>query len=105
DPYKMQRVKAFVVLKPGIEPSEEVRAELMTYCQEHIAKYAMPTEIEFRAELPKTLVARWPTASLRRRRKPAPRVKGDGSGQASDLGAGRLSRRGHPGGHRHPPAL
>lgn len=58
DPYKMQRVKAFVVLKPGIEPSEEVRAELMAYCREHIAKYAMPTEIEFRAELPKTLVGK-----------------------------------------------
>ena len=58
DPYKMQRVKAFVVLRPGIEPSEEVRAELMAYCKEHIAKYAMPTEIEFRAELPKTLVGK-----------------------------------------------
>ena len=32
--------------------------ELMAYCREHIAKYAMPTEIEFRAELPKTLVGK-----------------------------------------------
>ena len=54
----MQRVKAFVVLKPGIEPSDEIRDELMAYCKERIAKYAMPKEIEFRAELPKTLVGK-----------------------------------------------
>ena len=58
DAYKMQRVKAFVVLKPGIEPSDEIRDELMAYCKERIAKYAMPKEIEFRAELPKTLVGK-----------------------------------------------
>ena len=46
DAYKMQRVKAFVVLKPGIEPSDEIRDELMAYCKERIAKYAMPKEIE-----------------------------------------------------------
>lgn len=58
DPYKMQKVKAFVVLKPGIEPTDEVKAELMDYCRQHIAKYAMPYDIEFRAELPKTLVGK-----------------------------------------------
>ena len=54
----MQKVKAFVVLKPGILPSDETRAELMAYCRERIAKYAMPYEIEFREELPKTLVGK-----------------------------------------------
>ncbi len=58
DPYKMQKVKAFVVLKPGILSSDETRAELMAYCRERIAKYAMPYEIEFREELPKTLVGK-----------------------------------------------
>ena len=47
-----------MVLKPGIEPSDEIRDELMAYCKERIAKYAMPKEIEFRAELPKTLVGK-----------------------------------------------
>ncbi len=58
DPYKMQRVKAYVVLRPDYEPSEAIRRELLAYCAERIAKYAMPTEIEFRKELPKTLVGK-----------------------------------------------
>ena len=58
DAYKMQKVKAFVVLRPGIEPSDEVKKEILDYCREHIAKYAMPYDIEFRTELPKTLVGK-----------------------------------------------
>ena len=58
DSYKMQKVKAFVVLAPGVEPSEAVKKELMDYCRHHIAKYAMPYDIEFRDELPKTLVGK-----------------------------------------------
>ncbi len=55
DSYKMQRVKAFVMLKPGVPAIEETRKEIMAYAAKHIAKYAMPKEIEFRDELPKTL--------------------------------------------------
>jgi len=58
DPYKMQKVKAYVVLKPGYEPSEATRQMLMEYCKKHIAKYAMPYDIEFRPDLPKTLVGK-----------------------------------------------
>ena len=58
DPYKMQKVKAYVVLKPGYEPSESTRQMLMEYCKKHIAKYALPYDIEFRADLPKTLVGK-----------------------------------------------
>ncbi len=58
DPYRVQRVKAYIVPMPGIEPTEELKEELMAYCTEHIAKYAMPREIEFRTELPKTLVGK-----------------------------------------------
>lgn len=58
DDYKMQKVKAFVALQNGVEPSEEVKRELLAYCSERIAKYAMPKEIEFRKELPKTLVGK-----------------------------------------------
>ena len=58
DPYKMQKVKAFVVLRPGYEPSDAVKEEILAYCRQHIAKYAMPYDIEFRAELPKTLVGK-----------------------------------------------
>lgn len=58
DSYKMHRVKMFIMLKPGIKPSDKVKEELLAYARKHIAKYAMPKEIEFRAELPKTLVGK-----------------------------------------------
>ena len=58
DPYRVQRVKAYVVPMPGIEPTEELKAELLDYCSSRIAKYAIPREIEFRKELPKTLVGK-----------------------------------------------
>ena len=58
DPYRVQRVKAYVVPMPGVEPSEALKAELLSYCAQRIAKYAMPREIEFRTELPKTLVGK-----------------------------------------------
>ena len=58
DPYRMQKVKAFVTLKAGVKPSEEVKQELLSYCREYIAKYAMPYDIEFRDEMPKTLVGK-----------------------------------------------
>ena len=58
DPYRVQRVKAYVVPMPEVEPTEEMKAELMVYCSKRIAKYAMPREMEFRQELPKTLVGK-----------------------------------------------
>lgn len=58
DSYKMQKVKAFVMLKPGTAPSEETKEMLMEYCRKNIAKYAMPYDIEFRETLPKTLVGK-----------------------------------------------
>ena len=58
DPYKMQKVKAFVKLTPDIPANEETRKELMDYCRKHIAKYAMPYDIEFREDMPKTLVGK-----------------------------------------------
>ena len=58
DPYRVQRVKAYVVPMPEVEPTEELKAELMEYCSKRIAKYAMPREMEFRKELPKTLVGK-----------------------------------------------
>ncbi|MDD5954215.1 MAG: AMP-binding protein [Firmicutes bacterium] len=58
DDYRGQRIKAFVVPMPGIAPTEALKAEILEYCKEHIAKYALPREIEFRTELPKTLVGK-----------------------------------------------
>ena len=58
DEYRMQRVKAFVMLKPGVPANEETKKWILDYCSKHIAKYAMPKDIEFRESLPKTLVGK-----------------------------------------------
>ena len=58
DPYKMQKVKAFVMLKPGEAASQENKDILMAYCRQNIAQYALPYDIEFRESLPKTLVGK-----------------------------------------------
>ena len=58
DPYKMQKVKAFVMLASGVEPTQETEDKLMRYCRQHIAKYALPYDIEFRKTLPTTLVGK-----------------------------------------------
>ena len=58
DPYKMQKVKAFVKLVPGTPQTDETKEELLAYCCKHIAKYAMPYDIEFKDDMPKTLVGK-----------------------------------------------
>ena len=58
DSYKMQKVKAFVKLAANVPANDATKAELLDYCRRHIAKYAMPYDIEFREDLPKTLVGK-----------------------------------------------
>ncbi len=58
DPYKMQKVKAFVKLSAGVEANEETCQMLLAHCRKHVAKYAMPYDIEFKDDMPKTLVGK-----------------------------------------------
>ena len=58
DAYKMQKVKAFIKLSPDVAPDDNTKKELLDYCRKHIAKYAMPYDIEFREDMPKTLVGK-----------------------------------------------
>ncbi len=58
DAYKMQKIKAFIKLAPGVEPSDEIKEKLFAYCAQNIAKYAMPYDIEFKDDMPKTLVGK-----------------------------------------------
>ena len=58
DPYRMQKVKAFVKLVPEAKPTEETKKILLDYCCQHIAKYAMPYDITFKDDMPKTLVGK-----------------------------------------------
>lgn len=58
DAYRGQRVKVFIVPKCGVAPDETLKNELLAYCSSYIARYACPREMEFREELPKTLVGK-----------------------------------------------
>ena len=58
DSYKMQKVKAFVKLAAGVEPNEETKSVILDHCRRHVAKYAMPYDIEFKDDMPKTLVGK-----------------------------------------------
>lgn len=58
DPYKMQKIKAFVKLNPGVEKSEATKKAILEHCRKHVAKYAMPYDVEFKDEMPKTLVGK-----------------------------------------------
>jgi long-chain acyl-CoA synthetase len=55
DPYRGETVKAWVVVKPGESLTEE---EIKAWCAERLAKYKVPTFVEFRDELPKTTVGK-----------------------------------------------
>jgi long-chain acyl-CoA synthetase len=50
-----QRAKAFVVLKDGQTATE---ADIIAWCREGLAKYKVPKYVEFRSELPKTMVGK-----------------------------------------------
>ena len=54
DPIAMEVVKAFVSLKDGYEPTDELRQELMRFSRQKLAAAVAPREIEFIASLPKT---------------------------------------------------
>ena len=58
DACRVERVKAFVVLRQGAEPSEPVRRTLLDHCRARLSAYAVPREIEFRRELPRTKVGK-----------------------------------------------
>ena len=58
DDYKMNRLKAFIVLKEGYQPTEETEQMIRDYCKANIAAYSKPKDIEFRQELPMTKVGK-----------------------------------------------
>ncbi|MEN8208826.1 MAG: AMP-binding protein [Candidatus Fermentibacteria bacterium] len=54
DKVNMEVVKAFVTLKPGYEPSDELELDIMNFIRKRLSPLAMPQEIEYRDKLPKT---------------------------------------------------
>jgi long-chain acyl-CoA synthetase len=55
DPYRGETVKVWVVLKPGEALTAE---EVLEFCKDKMAKFKVPTQVEFRNELPKTTVGK-----------------------------------------------
>jgi long-chain acyl-CoA synthetase len=62
DPAKGEAVRAWVVLRKGHHATE---AELRAFCRERLAPYKVPSRVEFRDELPKTMVGKVLRRALR----------------------------------------
>jgi len=75
DEYRGETVKVYIVLKEGMECTEE---EIITYCRERLAAYKAPRMVEFRAELPKTMVGKILRRSLREEEIAKQKEKGEG---------------------------
>lgn len=54
DDVNMEVVKAFVTLKPGFEPNNELELKIMNFIRKKLSPLAMPQEIEYMDTLPKT---------------------------------------------------
>jgi len=55
DPYRGETVKVYIVMKEGETATPE---EIIAFCKERLAKYKVPRLVEFRKELPKTMVGK-----------------------------------------------
>ena len=71
DPVMGQKTKAFVVLKAGTAPSDDLKKELIAHCKGKIAVYKLPRDIEFIDAMPRTAVGK-----LLRRMLRQPEAKG-----------------------------
>jgi 2-aminobenzoate-CoA ligase len=67
DPVIGQKTKAFVVLKSGVAPSEDLKKQLVEHCKGKIAVYKLPREIEFIDAMPRTAVGKLLRRMLRQR--------------------------------------
>ena len=54
DPVKGEAIKAFVILKAGVEPSDKLVEDLKYHVKMELGALAVPSEIEFVEKLPKT---------------------------------------------------
>ncbi|GAB6061417.1 acyl-CoA synthetase [Deferrisoma palaeochoriense] len=66
DPLRGTIVKAFVILAPGFEPSDELVKELQEHVKKETAPYKYPREIEFVKDLPKTVSGKIRRVELRK---------------------------------------
>ncbi len=55
DEYKGEYIKAYIVLKDGQTMTEK---EVLEYCSQNLTRYKVPKKVEFRSELPKTMIGK-----------------------------------------------
>jgi long-chain acyl-CoA synthetase len=55
DPYRGETVKAWVVVRPGESLTED---DIKDWCRDKLASYKVPSQVEFRDELPKTTIGK-----------------------------------------------
>lgn len=65
DATRGELVKAYVILAPGFQPSDELAAELQTFCKAQTAPYKYPRLVEFCRALPKTISGKIRRVELR----------------------------------------
>jgi len=65
DPLRTERVKAFVVLKEGIAPGEDLAREIQDFVKHRLAAHEYPREVEFRTSLPTTATGKIMRKDLR----------------------------------------
>jgi acyl-coenzyme A synthetase/AMP-(fatty) acid ligase len=69
DQIRGEIVKAFVILAPGHQPSEQLMQDLQEHVKRVTAPYKYPREIEFTTELPKTISGKIRRVELRQRER------------------------------------
>lgn len=58
DEYKGQHAKAYIILNKGYEENEELKQSIYNHCEKYLSKYSIPSEFEFKKELPTTLIGK-----------------------------------------------
>ncbi|GLV58556.1 long-chain-fatty-acid--CoA ligase [Dictyobacter sp. S3.2.2.5] len=66
DSYRGETVAAFIVLKPEFKPSAELEQDIVAFCKQKLTAYKVPKRIEFRDNLPKSLVGKVLRRELRK---------------------------------------
>lgn len=69
--YRGETVAAVIVLKPGFEPSQELREDIIAFCKKELTAYKVPKIVDFRESLPKSLIGKVLKRELRATIKPS----------------------------------
>jgi long-chain acyl-CoA synthetase len=80
DKAQMSKVKAFVVLKDKSKATPETQKSIVAHCREHLLLWSCPRDIEFRDDLPKTLVGKIAFTVLEEEEKAKLRAAGEYTG-------------------------